>query len=70
MSMEAHLSIAIIVIIVLIALFFITFVIGHKMPAPKNGPKEKDEEKTCAVCPMTHCERHKTMKKEEKSDGN
>ena len=56
MGKTFYLIIAIIVIVLLIAVFFITYVLNKKTPVPKGCEKVFNEH--CIGCKNTHCEHY------------
>ena len=54
MGRIGYLILAIIIIVLLIALFFITYVLNKKTPLPKGCEKVQNEH--CAGCINKHCE--------------
>lgn len=53
--MDKKISIAIIVIVALLAIFIISFVAYKKTPEPKGSEKFKCDKKTCEGCPNEAC---------------
>ena len=69
-----YLVLSIVLIVGLVALFFITFVINRKTPVPKGCENIKIEEESCMACSNSSCEikekfEYEKLKEEFKKDG-
>ena len=69
-----YLVLAILLIVGLGALFFITFVINRKTPVPKGCENIKIEQESCLACSNSSCEikekfEYEKLKEEFKKDG-
>ena len=69
-----YLVLAIMLIVALVAMFFITFVINRKTPVPKGCEHIKIEEENCLLCSNDGCEikekfEYNKLKEELEKDG-
>ncbi len=53
--MNPYLIISILVVVALIAIFFITFIINRRTPVPKGCEDIKISSETCLACEVTGC---------------
>ena len=53
--MKIELIVAILVIIILIGLFFVSYILNKKTPVPKECEDLKIDAKKCASCPNELC---------------
>lgn len=59
MSKELYLLIAIMILVALLVIFFVTFVIYRRTPLPKGREDMKMAEEKCEACSNQNCMFHK-----------
>ena len=64
MSQGAYLAIAISIIVILLAVFIVSFILYVKTPAPKGCEDMKISEEHCAGCTHSECSFYKAEGKE------
>lgn len=68
MSEDTALIISIIIIIALLAIFFISYIYYRKTPTPSNCKNLKIDSEACKRCSVVNCE-FKEMNKDIKKEG-
>ena len=64
MTQGGYLAIAIVVLIILLATFIVTFVIYRRTPVPKGCEEMKMDEEKCSSCGHSECHFYKGEDKE------
>ena len=60
MSKELYLIIAILILVALLVIFFVSFVLYRKTPLPKGCENLKMDEEKCSSCSNEQCMFHKS----------
>ena len=60
MSKELYLIIAILILVALLVIFFVSFVLYRKTPLPKGCENLKMDEEKCSNCSNEQCMFHKS----------
>ena len=63
-----YLTIAIVLIIVLVAIFFVTYYLNKKTPIPKGCEDKLINKENCSSCKNYECDLNGIKNKEEKED--